>query len=130
MSKELAAAFDKHIGETEKHILTLEQVSWLPDEKPAAKKCDAIASLLEEASGIIEDTDKGTMISDCGLIPGAQKVAHYGTATYGGLKTLAATMGRDDVAELLPQTLDNENATDEALTARAESLVNARAVAE
>jgi ferritin-like metal-binding protein YciE len=129
-SPELSAAFDKHIAETETHIATLEQVFELLDEKPAAKKCDAMAGLLEEASGIIEDTEKGTMIRDCGLILGAQKVEHYEIATYGGLRTLAATMGRDDVADLLQQTLDNEKATDEALTSCAESLVNDQAVAE
>lgn len=129
-SPELAAAFDKHTAETETHIATLEQVFELLGEKATAKKCDAMAGLLEEANGIIEDTDAGTMIRDCGLILGAQKVEHYEIATYGGLRTLAATMGRDDVAELLQQTLDNEKATDEALTVAAESLVNNEAVAE
>jgi ferritin-like metal-binding protein YciE len=108
----------------------LEQVFELLGEKAAAKKCDAMAGLLEEANGIIEDTDKGTMIRDCGLILGAQKVEHYEIATYGGLRTLAAAMGRDDIAALLQQTLDNEKTTDEALTGVAEGLVNAEAVAE
>jgi ferritin-like metal-binding protein YciE len=129
-SPELAKAFEKHTSETEKHIATLEQAFELLDEKPAAKKCDAMAGLLEEADGIIEDTEKGTMIRDAGLILAAQKVEHYEIATYGGLRTLAATMGRDDVAKLLQQTLDNEKATDEALTGCAESLVNDQAVQE
>ncbi|MBB5394736.1 MULTISPECIES: ferritin-like domain-containing protein [unclassified Mucilaginibacter] len=129
-SPELAAAIDKHTAETETHIATLEQVFELLEEKPAAKKCDAMAGLLEEGNGIIEDTDSGTMIRDAGLILAAQKIEHYEIATYGGLRTLAATMGRDDVAELLQQTLDNEKATDEALTTCAESLVNEQAVAE
>jgi ferritin-like metal-binding protein YciE len=129
-SPELAAAFDKHTAETETHIARLEQVFELLGEKAAAKKCDAMAGLLEEANGIIEDTDKGTMIRDCGLILGAQKVEHYEIATYGGLRTLAAAMGRDDIAALLQQTLDNEKTTDEALTSVAEGLVNAEAVAE
>ena len=129
-SPELAAAFDKHTAETEAHIATLEQAFTALDEKPAAKKCDAMAGLLEEANGIIEDTDAGTMVRDAGLILAAQKVEHYEIATYGGLKTLAATMGRNDVADLLQQTLDNEKATDEALTACAENLVNQQAVSE
>src|ERR1700761_6465513 len=129
-SPELAAAFDKHTGETEKHIATLEKAFELLGEKAVAKKCDAMAGILEEANGIIEDTEKGTMIRDCGLILGAQKVEHYEIATYGGLRTLAAAMGHNDVADLLQQTLDNEKATDEALTEIAESLVNAEAVAE
>lgn len=129
-SPELAAAFDKHIGETETHIATLEKAFELLGEKAVAKKCDAMAGILEEASGLIEDTDKGTMVRDCGLILGAQKVEHYEIATYGGLRTLAAAMGHDDVAALLQKTLDNEKATDEALTSIAESLVNAEAVTE
>ena len=129
-SPELAAAFDKHTAETETHIATLEQVFELLGEKAAAKKCDAMAGILEEANGIIEDTEKGTMIRDCGLILGAQKVEHYEIATYGGLRTLAAAMGHNDVAALLQQTLDNEKATDEALTGVAEGLVNAEAVTE
>jgi ferritin-like metal-binding protein YciE len=129
-SPELAAAFDKHTTETEAHITALEKAFELLGEKAVAKKCDAMAGILEEGNGIIEDTEKGTMIRDCGLILAAQKVEHYEIATYGGLRTLAAAMGHDDVAALLQKTLDNEKATDEALTALAESVVNAEAVAE
>ncbi|HWW42691.1 ferritin-like domain-containing protein, partial [Pedobacter sp.] len=67
-SPELAAAFDKHTSETQTHIETLEKVFELLEEKPVAKKCDAMAGLLEEANSIIEDTDEGTMIRDAGLI--------------------------------------------------------------
>src|ERR1700709_1306746 len=60
-SADLAAAFEKHTQETQMHIDTLEEVFGLLDEKPAAKKCDAMAGLLEEADSIIADTDKGTL---------------------------------------------------------------------
>lgn len=129
-SPELAAAFEKHLGETQTHISTLEKAFELLGEKASAKKCDAMAGILEEANGITEETEKGTMIRDCGLILGAQKVEHYEIATYGGLRTLATAMGHDDIAKLLQQTLDNEKATDEALTKIAENVVNTEAVSE
>lgn len=129
-SPELAAAFEKHTQETQTHIETLEQVFGLLDEKPAAKKCDAMAGLLEEANGIIEDTDAGTMIRDAGLILAAQKVEHYEIATYGTLKVFAENMDRADVASLLNQTLENEKATDVALTEIAVSAINSEAAAE
>ncbi|MEH3112871.1 YciE/YciF ferroxidase family protein [Pedobacter terrae] len=129
-SPELAAAFEKHTEETEQHISTLEEVFSLLGEKAAAKKCDAMAGLLEEADGIIADTDKGTMIRDAGLILAAQKVEHYEIATYGTLRVFAENMGHDDVAELLTQTLENEKATDVALTEIAVNAVNEEAVAE
>lgn len=129
-SPELAAAFDKHTAETKTHVETLEQIFALLDEKPVAKKCDAMAGLLEEATGIIEDTEKGTMIRDAGLILAAQKVEHYEIATYGTLRVFAANMGHTDVEELLSQTLENEKATDVALTVLAETTINESAAAE
>jgi len=129
-SPELAAAFEKHTQETQTHIETLEQVFALLGEKAAAKKCDAMAGLLEEADGIIGDTDAGTMIRDAGLILAAQKVEHYEIATYGTLKVFADNMGKPEIASLLQQTLENEKATDVALTQVAESFINEQAVAE
>lgn len=129
-STELAAAFGKHTSETEQHIATLEEVFSLLDEKAVAKKCDAMAGLLEEANGIISDTDKDTMIRDAGLILAAQKVEHYEIATYGTLRVFAQNLGRDDVADLLSQTLESEKATDVALTEIAVNVINAEAAAE
>ncbi|WP_421943096.1 ferritin-like domain-containing protein [Pedobacter sp.] len=129
-SPELAAAFEKHTGETNQHIATLEQVFELLEEKATAKKCDAMAGLLEEADGIISDTDKGTMIRDAGLILAAQKVEHYEIATYGTLRVFAQNMGRADIADLLSETLENEKATDVALTEIAEGAINDAAASE
>ncbi|WP_342333319.1 ferritin-like domain-containing protein [Pedobacter sp. FW305-3-2-15-E-R2A2] len=129
-SPELAAAFEKHTGETQTHIETLEKVFALLDEKPVAKKCDAMAGLLEEANGVIEDTKEGTMVRDAGLILAAQKVEHYEIGTYGTLRTFAECMGHTDVVDLLQQTLDNEKATDIALTEVAVASINDAAAAE
>jgi ferritin-like metal-binding protein YciE len=127
---ELADAFEKHTQETQTHIETLEQVFALLGEKPQAKKCDAMEGLLSEAEGIIADTEKGTLVRDAGLILAAQKVEHYEIATYGTLRTFAENMGHSDVVDLLQQTLDNEKATDLALTEIAEGSINEEASEE
>jgi ferritin-like metal-binding protein YciE len=129
-SRELAQAFEKHTAETQQHVETLEQVFELLGEKAVAKKCDAMSGLLEEANSIIADTDTGTMTRDAGLILAAQKVEHYEIATYGTLRVFAQNMGHSDVEKLLSQTLENEKATDEALTEIAESAVNEEASEE
>nr|WP_068891924.1 ferritin-like domain-containing protein [Pedobacter panaciterrae] len=129
-STELASAFEKHTEETNTHVETLEQVFALLEEKPQAKKCDAMEGLLKEADSIIEDTDAGTMVRDAGLILAAQKVEHYEIATYGTLIVFAQNMGHTQVSELLQATLDNEKATDLALTEVAESFINEQAAAE
>ncbi|UKT65246.1 YciE/YciF ferroxidase family protein [Pedobacter mucosus] len=129
-SPELAATFDKHTAETQSHVETLDQIFGLLDEKASAKKCEAMAGLLEEAEGIIEETEEGTMIRDAGLILAAQKVEHYEIATYGTLKVFAENMGHTEVANLLAQTLENEKATDVALTEVAENFINQNAASE
>ena len=129
-SEELKAAFEQHTTETEDHAVRLEQIFEMIGEKAQAKKCAAMEGLLEEANEIISDTEKGTMVRDCGLIMAAQKVEHYEIASYGTLRNIARTLGHNDVADLLQQTLDQEGETDHKLTELAEAYVNEEAGVE
>lgn len=123
-TEELRQGFEEHLTQTEEHIKRLEQVFELMGKKPQAKKCEAMEGLQKEAEEIIEDTEKGTLTRDVGLIIAAQKVEHYEIATYGGLATLANTFGMTEIADLLVQTLEEEKQTDENLTYIAENNVN------
>lgn len=129
-SPQLAQAFEKHAQETQQHIETLEQVFGLLEEKPQAKKCEAMEGLLAEADSIISDTETGTMVRDAGLVLAAQKVEHYEIGTYGSLRTFAECMGHTEIVDLLQQTLDNEKATDVILTEAAVGFINDAAVEE
>ena len=64
---------------------------------------------------------------DAALIAVAQKVEHYEIATYGTLCAWAELMGHTDALQLLKQTIEEEETTDERLTELAESLANQRA---
>ena len=65
---------------------------------------------------------------DAGLIGAAQKVEHYEIAGYGTARTHAEMLGMKRVAKLLQQTLDEEGAADQKLTALAETCINAETV--
>ena len=54
----------------------------------------------------------------------AQAVEHYEIARYGTLVAWAGILGLDDAVELLQTTLDEETATDEALTELADGGIN------
>jgi len=127
---ELQNAFEEHLQVTQTHVERLEEVFGLLGYKPQAKKCDAMEGLTKEGESIIEDTEAGTATRDVGLILAAQKVEHYEIATYGGLTTLAKTLGRDDIASILHSTLEDEKAADESLTGIAENDVNYQASEE
>lgn len=123
-SAELKEAIDGHLAETQVHVSRLEEIFGLLGKKPQGKKCEAMAGITEEGNGVIEETEKGTATRDVGIIFAAQKVEHYEIATYGGLAQLAKTLGRDDIAGLLDQTLAEEKQADEKLTIIAENGVN------
>ena len=123
-SDDLRAAFEKHHGETEGQIERLEQVFAVIDKKPAGKKCAAIEGILEEGQEIIKEF-KGSPALDAGMLAAAQAVEHYEISRYGTLRTWAEELGLDDAVELLQETLDEEEATVEALTELAKSAVNA-----
>jgi len=80
--------------------------------------------ILKEGDSIVEDTEKGTATRDVGLIMAAQKVEHYEIATYGSLIQVAKTIGHDDIASLLSQTIAEEKEADQTLTGVAEDHIN------
>ena len=129
-SPELANAIGEHLEVTKTHVARLEQVFDLLGKKAQAKKCDAMAGLVEEGEGVIEETEDGSATRDVGIILAAQKVEHYEIATYGCLAQLATTLGLNEVAEILAQTLGEEKEADETLTAIAENDINYEAAEE
>ena len=58
-------------------------------------------------------------VLDAGLIAAAQRVEHYEIAAYGTIRTFAQRLGHTEIASLLQQTLDEEYAADQKLTALA-----------
>jgi ferritin-like metal-binding protein YciE len=123
-SEELAAAFEDHLAVTEKHVERVEQVFEMLDMTPRAKKCEAMEGLVKEAQNVMEELPKGSAVIDAGLIIGGQKVEHYEIAAYGSLVQLAKTMGENEIADLLQQTLDEEKQADQLLTELAVSGIN------
>ena len=128
-SEELKAGFEKHLAETEEQVKRLEQVFELLGKPARGKTCPAIDGIIEEGEEIIQEY-KGAPALDAGLVASAQAVEHYEIARYGTLIAWAEQLGMSEAAELLKATLEEEEATDEALTALGEGGVNEKALQE
>jgi ferritin-like metal-binding protein YciE len=123
---QLKQGFETHLRETEGQIKRLEQVFKLHGQTVKGVDCPAIDGILKEArevSGEVADKE----VLDAALIASAQAVEHYEITRYGTLATWAKQLGRDDCAALLHQNLQEEEATDQKLTALAKSRINQRA---
>lgn len=129
-SEELSNAFEEHLAVTEEQIGRLEKVFEILGIAARGKKCEAMDGLVREGQQVMEELPKGSSVRDAGLIISAQKIEHYEIAAYGSLVQLAKTMGEQDVAELLQQTLDEEKQADQLLTELAESGINLGAESE
>ncbi|RWB92659.1 MAG: ferritin-like domain-containing protein [Mesorhizobium sp.] len=128
-SDQLTAAFEKHRDETEAQIERLQQVFEIFGKRAQGKTCPAIDGIIEEGQEILEEFKEAPAL-DAGLVAAAQAVEHYEIARYGTLITWAGLLGLNDAVPLLEETLEEEKATDEALTQLGEASVNERAMQE
>lgn len=125
-SAELIDALENHLSETEGQIERVEKIFGILNKKPSAKKCEAMEGLIKEGESIMEECEEGSMM-DAGIISAGQKIEHYEIASYGTLRTFAETLGLEEVAQLLEETLEEEKLADEKLTEVAVSAINVEA---
>jgi ferritin-like metal-binding protein YciE len=127
-SDELRDAFESHLEETHNQVTRLERVFELLDEKPRGKHCAGMAGILEEGSETLEE-DAEDSVKDAKLIAGGQRVEHYEITAYGTAIAWAEALGLTEIAEVLGESLAEEKAADEKLSAIAESGINDAATA-
>jgi ferritin-like metal-binding protein YciE len=120
---QLKRAFAKHEAQTRAQVKRLERIARELGEKPTGKKCVGMEGLIDEAKELLAEKPEPNVL-DAGLISAAQHVEHYEMAGYGTCRIWARLLGYDKQAELLQQTLDEEQATDLLLTEIATSQIN------
>lgn len=120
-SEELKAAITEHLEVTKGQVTRLENVFEQLGEKTKGKHCKGMEGLLAEGAECLEEEDKGTL-RDLQLIGAAQRVEHYEVAAYGTAKAMAEKLGVSEAAELLGETLAEEEEADTKLTEVAEGL--------
>ena len=125
---ELRDAFESHLQETNGQVARLERVFGLLEEKPRGKHCAGMAGIVEEAGELLKE-DMEEAVMDACIIKHAQSAEHYEIGSYGTAIAWAEALELTEVAELLEETLGEEKAADEKLSALAESGINDAATA-
>ena len=126
-SADLKEAFDKHLGETKIHLSRLDTVFASLNRGSVAETMHSIRSITSEGEKLSKHID-ASPLRDAALIVVGNQVEHNEIALYGSLCSLARTLGFEQAFGLLEQTLSEEKAADQKLTAIAESHVNRDAV--
>ena len=126
-SPQLKQAFETHITETEQQIIRLEQAAEVIGVQIEGAPCEAMEGLAAEGERLIAENQPSPLL-DVMIICATQAVEHHEIAAYGTMRSLATALGMNNVADLMSETLEEEKATDEKLTALAESQVNPAAI--
>ena len=118
----LKEAITSHLEETKHQVQRLEEIGQTLSIRLAGKKCKAMEGLIGEGAEVLEAEGPGPVI-DSALIAAAQRVEHYEMSAYGSACALARRLGHEDVVGLLHETLEEESAADEKLTAISEEVI-------
>ena len=122
----LKQALMSHLGETENHILRLQDVFRMYGAEVKGVDCPAFDGLIEEADDVADEVEDSKVL-DAALIAAVQAIEHYEIARYGSLIAWAKELAREDCAGVLEKNLAEEKAADRKLTAMAESGVDTAA---
>jgi ferritin-like metal-binding protein YciE len=120
-STQLQSALEHHLRETEGHVQRLEQVFKAVGEKPSSKTCEGMKGILDEGESSVKQAEEGDF-RDLAIAAGGNRVEHYEMAAYGTVRTYAERLGKQQVVQLLEQTLQEEKNADRKLTEIAEQL--------
>jgi ferritin-like metal-binding protein YciE len=123
-SPELQEALNEHLATTKGQVTRLEEVFDKLGTKAKGKSCAGMKGLIEEGEEVIGQ-DASDELKDLAIIGAAQRVEHYEIAAYGTARTFAERLGNEEVAELLQETLTEEEEADEKLTEISQTLLEA-----
>jgi ferritin-like metal-binding protein YciE len=120
-NEELQNAFTEHLEQTKEQIQRLEKIFEDAGLKAKGKKCEGIKGIIAEGQEWL-DQELDAELMDVALIASAQRIEHYEIAAYGCVSAYAKALEREDEADQLEQTLDEEKDADEKLTELSETI--------
>jgi ferritin-like metal-binding protein YciE len=119
-SPDLKKAFESHLKETKGQIQRLEKIFKLLKVAKKEKLCKATKGLIQECKEVLKDFKTKSPLRDAALISKAQRIEHYEISAYGTVRTFAKELDLNEVADLLQDTLNEEENADKKLTKIAE----------
>ncbi len=111
---DLKEAFREHLDETRGHVSRLENIFQELGEEPEKLEVDAVRGLIKDAEWCVKNVEEGAAL-DAALVGAARSVEHFEMSKYMAAQEWAEMMGEDEISELLTETFDEEENSDEKL---------------
>lgn len=120
----LKEGLSMHLEETHGQVERLERIFESMGTQPQAKECMAMAAMLKEGKMMVQSAAPGP-IRDTVIVEACRKVEHYEMASYEALMAVGEKLEqKGEVADLLKDTLHEEEAADKKLKKIAKSEID------
>jgi Mn-containing catalase len=122
---QLEALFTSHLRETETQVERLNESLRILGAPARAKPCKGMAGLVEEGEEVMsEGKDKEDAPADLALIGAAHRVEHYEISAYTNARNLALQLHQTAIAQLLTESLGEEENAGQLLNQLAQPLLS------
>src|SRR3954471_18048878 len=114
-NEELKEAIAEHLEVTKGQVQRIEECFAHLEQKAKSKPCQGMKGILEEGKEMLQE-DMEDAVMDAAIAASGRKIEHYEMVSYESLRAVAEQLGMDEVAELLGETLEEEQQADRQLT--------------
>jgi ferritin-like metal-binding protein YciE len=121
-SDELREAFTEHLEVTKEQVRRCEEIFEILGMKAKSRPCAGMRGIVEEGKQVMEEDASDEML-DAALTGAARRVEHYEISAYDSARALADRLGNNEVVQLLEETLNEEQETDQKLSSIAQTLL-------
>jgi ferritin-like metal-binding protein YciE len=125
-SAELKRALEHHLMETKNHVVRLERVFETSGKTPDVRTNEIFDKMANAVKDSVANIDESPL-RDAAMVVNGNLVEHCEIATYGSLAAFARSLGLEQVASLLSETLEEEKKADAKLTEIGERLLSPQA---
>jgi len=113
-NEDLRNAITEHQKVTQGQVERLEQCFEHLEQKAKSKPCKGMRGILEEGQEMLKE-DMEDAVMDAAIAASGRKIEHYEMVAYESLRAIAEQLELREVAELLGETLEEEQQTDQEL---------------
>ena len=113
----LKASYKGHLAATHEHVIKLERVFALLNQKVGGKKNRSMDEMVVKSISVIKTTEKKTMLRDLGLIMKSITIEEFEVGKYEQLIMSAGQFNNPDLILLLEEILNEEREAKETFEA-------------
>jgi ferritin-like metal-binding protein YciE len=103
---EFKSGLQKHLQQTQRHVVNVQKVFEILGETPHQEECIAFEGLKKEHEELSKES--ASSLIDLVDLGAAARTENYEIAAYEGLRRMAKGLGQDDAVELLDANLAEE----------------------